>query len=237
MALLNADLPEEDQLYNIPASVLFTLLFVFVMTFALGIKPPVFGHPSFLAHNTALNFFLLVLISSVYGTITLIMPMNSVFNRFINVFLLILLIACIWGRAYVLYSTNLKQICRLKFGKGDDGDDESSGEDASFQQDAVIWNTAKLAIAIFVTYFFVVLFPSWTTIPFNEMYDSTHPIIFFIAVGFWCGCACWSAEASCYFVLQKYGCVPKEEIKFQNILSPDDNHDHDGTKPTVVSCS
>ena len=234
--MADTDLDEADQLYNMPMGVMFTLLFIFVMTFALGMKSPVFNHPSFLMHNTAINFFLLLLISSVFGTVTLIMPMDSIVNKYVNVFLLIILIACIWGRSYVYYSTNLQKYCEIQMQNAGDLE-ENSADEVAFQQDVVIWNTSKLAIAIFVTYLFVVLVPSWTTVPFNEMYDSTHPIIFFIAIGFWTGCACWSAEASCYFVLKKQGCIPKEKIEFSNILDPDDNHDHDGSKPQIVSCS
>ena len=229
----SAELPELEQFYNMPTGVFVTIMLVFGMSFALGIKPPLFGHPSFLMHNTALNFFLLILISVCVGSVVLFLPPDSFVARRVNLILLPLLVGAIWGRAYVVYSVNLTNICKAKYGEGDD----DTGERASFQQTAVMWNTGKLAAAIFLTYLFVVLVPSWTTVPFNEMYDSTHPLIYFIAIGFWCGCACWSADSSCYFVLKRNQCGPREKVFFRNILSEDDNHDHDGTKPSLVSCS
>ena len=56
----------------------------------------------------------------------------------------------------------------------------------------MLWNTAKIAIAALVTYLFVNMF-SWTLTPFFELFESAHPLIYFMAVGFWVGAATWPA--------------------------------------------
>ena len=172
-----------------------------------GLKVYSFSNPVFLLNQQAVNICFLIVLSFFYGMVTYRLPESNSFRAYQTLFLPLLLIVMVWLKSYVIYSSNLYVYC----GAGDD-------DATPFRWRALMWNTAKPCMAVFVTYLFITLFP-WTLTPFFELFNSAHPLVYFIGVGFWTGCASWSAEASSFFELQRTGCSPSKDIKFAEVAS------------------
>ena len=173
--------------------------------------PPQFGTASFLKNQMITNFLLAVIISFIYGFVGLILPSDHFFNKFQGIILPILLICMLWGRAYFTYTANMQNFCRPNMPITD-----QTQSTRTYRPKILVWNTSKLAIAIFVVYIFVSLF-SWTLTPFFELFGSAHPLIYFFGLGFWIGCSTWAAETSAFFAIQSKGCQPLEDVSFADL--------------------
>lgn len=184
-------------------------ILIFVMLAAYyGMSQSNFGSPSFVGNQMMLSFLMSVIISVVYGIVCNFFPPEHFFNKFQNFAFPLILITFLWLKAYATYSTNLWGYCAYKADKATATQPYSSS--------VLMWNTSKIAIAALVTYLFVSL-SSWTLTPFFELFGSAHPLIYFFGVGFWVGCATWAAETSCFFSVQKDGCIPQSTISFANL--------------------
>lgn len=198
---------------DIPMGLLVVMFMILCICAIVGLQAPAFGNPSFLVNQMVLNFSLIIILSFFYGIITLITSESHPLNKYQNLFLPIIIIGVIWFKSYFTYSNNLNQFCKTK-NIGADSDPNTYKQ--MYRPAILAWNTSKSAIAILATYLFISLF-SWTMTPFFELFNSSHPLIFFFGVGFWLGCSTWAAEASTYFELQQNGCIPQEKVSFTNL--------------------
>jgi hypothetical protein len=203
-----------DPLKSIPMSLACTLLVFIFLAAYYGLSMPAFGSSSFLGTQMMVNFLMSVIISVVYGVICLFLPETHALNKFQNAILPIFLIGFLWFKAYFTYAGNLKQYCI----RNASSDIDQSQMQTPYRPKVLIWNTSKIAIAAFIVYIFISMC-SWTLTPFFEMFGSAHPLVFFFAVGFWIGCSTWAAETSCFFAIQKDGCIPLEKVSFADIDS------------------
>ena len=165
-----------------------------------------FTNPMFVGNQMMMNFFLLIVVSSMYGLMTLVLSKENPINAYRGVMLPVVLVGTMWFKSYFGYAGMLTMHCTELAGPQDPNSVKSV-----YRPSILAWNTAKIAIAILVTFLFTSLF-SWTITPFYELFGSPHPMVYFFAIGFWTGCATWAAETSCYFGLRKDGCVPLERI-------------------------
>ena len=179
--------------------------------------PPFSNGGTFMMTQLTLNFSLLILLSFGYGLFCVVFggggdPTQSTnpMVKYQHLFLPIVLIVVLWLKNYMTYSSGIVNYCAAKNAK------DGVRPEASYRWDTLLWNTSKVPIAIFVTYIFILLFP-WTLMPFFQLFDSTHTLVFFFGVGFWTGCASWASEASCYFEMMRYGCAPAETVDFKSI--------------------
>jgi hypothetical protein len=200
-----------NNLANIPLPFLCTLMVFILMAAYYGVTMPPFGMPSFLSSQMMANFLMSVIISVVYGIVCNFFSPDHFFNKFQNVAFPVVLIGFLWLKAYTTYAANLRAYCRAKATGMDEHDTRKP-----YRPNVLLWNTSKIAIASLLTYLFVSMC-SWTLTPFFELFGSAHPLIFFFGVGFWVGCATWPAEASCFFAIQKDGCVPLEKVSFADL--------------------
>ena len=190
-----------------PMSVMMVALVALTLCAIFGLKVYTFDNPIFLLNQQAVNICFLIVLSFFYGMATYRLPDTNAFRSYQTLFLPVLLIAMVWLKSYVIYSSNLYLYC----GGTQDGQDE-----APYRWRALLWNTSKPCIAVLVTYLFITLFP-WTLTPFFELFNSAHPLVYFVGVGFWTGAATWAAEASTFFELQRTGCSPSKEIQFAEV--------------------
>jgi hypothetical protein len=205
------------ELQTLPMSLLGTMLVVICLCAYVGLGSPPFHNPSFLVNQMALNFLLLITFSFVYGIVCLAVGAENPLQKYQNVFLPLCLIGLMWLKSYMIYSANLSSYCKNK-AIGDDPLRAITDMSTLYRPAVLAWNSAKIAVAILVTYLFISLF-SWTFTPFYEMFNTANPMVFFFAVGFWTGGATWAAEASAYFQLQKNGCVPQQKVSFASLRS------------------
>jgi len=202
-----------NDLKDIPLPLIITMfLFLALMGF-FGLSTSYFGTASFLKNQMILNFLLAVILSFMYGIICLVVPPEHALNKYQGVILPILLIGSLWFRAYFTYVGNMQMFCRQNVTETD-----QTLSTKSYRPQILLWNTSKIAIAIFVVYIFVTLC-SWTLTPFFELFGSAHPLIYFFGVGFWVGCSTWAAETSGFFAIQRDGCVPLEDVSFTDLDS------------------
>ena len=180
-----------------------------VLCAVFGLRVYTFSSPIFLLNQQAVNTCFLIVMSFFYGMVTYRMPENSPFRAYQTLFLPVLLIVAVWLKSYVIYSSNLYVYCSAA---------DNTTDAIPFRWRALIWNSAKPCIAILATFLFVTLFP-WTLTPFFELFGSAHPLVYFIGVGFWTGCATWGAEASSFFELQRTGCRPATKIQFADVTA------------------
>ena len=165
-----------------------------------------------------INFTLIILLSFGYGLFCVVFgkgvtdPSQStnILIKYQHLFLPILLIVILWLKNYMVYRMGIVNYCAAKNAEA------GVRAESSYRWETLLWNTSKVPIAIFVTYLFVLLFP-WTLMPFFQLFDSAHMLVFFFGVGFWTGCASWASEASCYFEMLRYGCAPAESVSFKSI--------------------
>lgn len=203
---------------DIPIGLVVAVLLVLVTAAVAGMSAPPFSDGGrFMMTQLTLNFSLLILLSFGYGLFCVVFGGNGDLTKSTNpmikyqhIFLPIVLIVVVWLKNYMTYSSGVVNYCAAKNAK------DGVRPEASYRWDTLLWNTSKVPIAIFVTYIFIILFP-WTLMPFFQLFDSTHTLVFFFAVGFWTGCASWASEASCYFEMMRYGCAPAETVDFQSI--------------------
>jgi hypothetical protein len=203
---------------DIPIGLTVAVLVVLVVAAVAGMSAPPFSNGgTFMMTQLTLNFSLLILLSFGYGLFCVVFggggdPTQSTnpMVKYQHLFLPIVLIVVLWLKNYMTYSSGIVNYCAAKNAK------DGVRPEASYRWDTLLWNTSKVPIAIFVTYIFILLFP-WTLMPFFQLFDSTHTLVFFFGVGFWTGCASWASEASCYFELMRYGCAPAETVDFKSI--------------------
>ena len=203
---------------DIPIGLTVAVLLVLVTAAVAGMSAPPFSNGgTFMMTQLTLNFSLLILLSFGYGLFCVVFggggdPTQSTnpMVKYQHLFLPIVLIVVLWLKNYMTYSSGIVNYCAAKNAK------DGVRPEASYRWDTLLWNTSKVPIAIFVTYIFILLFP-WTLMPFFQLFDSTHTLVFFFGVGFWTGCASWASEASCYFELMRYGCAPAETVDFKSI--------------------
>ena len=203
---------------DIPIGLTVAVFLVLVTAAVAGMSAPPFSNGgTFMMTQLTLNFSLLILLSFGYGLFCVVFggggdPTQSTnpMVKYQHLFLPIVLIVVLWLKNYMTYSSGIVRYCTAKNAK------EGLAPDANYRWDTLLWNTSKVPIAIFVTYMFILLFP-WTLMPFFQLFDSTHPLVFFFGVGFWTGCASWASEASCYFEMMRYGCAPAETVDFKSI--------------------
>lgn len=225
--------PLAEQMRKMPTMFLcITVVYVFIGPIMMLFNAP-FGQSNgqFLAQQLVINSSLLVLLSVFYGIGVMAFP-NSIIDRYQMLFLPALLIAAMWVKTYYTYYSGLRSYCVYKDGKALDSDGNPL-----VQTNVLIWNTSKVPIAIFVTYIFVILFPSTLT-PFFQFFcgeDEPHKIVMYFAIGFWVGCAAWASEASCYFQVLRAGCAPAENIQFENINKVITENDGDASNDSGTS--
>lgn len=203
---------------DIPIGLTVAVLLVLVTAAVAGMSAPPFSNGgTFMMTQLTLNFSLLILLSFGYGLFCVVFggggdPTQSTnpMVKYQHLFLPIVLIVVLWLKNYMTYSSGIVNYCAAKNAK------DGVRPEASYRWDTLLWNTSKVPIAIFVTYIFILLFP-WTLMPFFQLFDSTHTLVFFFGVGFWTGCASWASEASCYFEMVRYGCAPAETVDFKSI--------------------
>lgn len=203
---------------DIPIGLTVAVLVVLVVAAVAGMSAPPFSSGgTFMMTQLTLNFSLLILLSFGYGLFCVVFggggdPTQSTnpMVKYQHLFLPIILIVVLWLKNYMTYSSGIVNYCAAKNAK------DGLRPEASYRWDTLLWNTSKVPIAIFVTYIFILLFP-WTLMPFFQLFDSTHVLVFFFGVGFWTGCASWASEASCYFEMMRYGCAPAETVDFKSI--------------------
>ena len=212
-----AAMPKTD-ISDIPIGLTIAVLLVLVTAAVAGMSAPPFSNGgTFMMTQLTLNFSLLILLSFGYGLFCVVFggggdPTQSTnpMVKYQHLFLPIVLIVVLWLKNYMTYSSGIVNYCAAKNAK------DGVRPEASYRWDTLLWNTSKVPIAIFVTYIFILLFP-WTLMPFFQLFDSTHTLVFFFGVGFWTGCASWASEASCYFEMMRYGCAPAETVDFKSI--------------------
>ena len=198
-------------LSDIPLPFLCTMMVFIFLAAYYGLSMPRFGSPAFLGSQMTVSFLMSVIISVVYGIVCNFFSPDHFFNKFQSFIFPSVLIGFLWMKAYSTYSSNLWGFCTTKAAERD-----STQMKTPYRRNVLLWNTSKIAIAGLVSFLFVSLF-SWTLTPFFELFGSAHPLIYFFGVGFWVGCATWAAEASCFFAIQKDGCIPQEKIAFEDI--------------------
>ena len=194
---------------NPPMGVMAVALLSLILCAIFGLKVYSFSNPVFLLNQQAVNICFLIVLSFFYGMVTYRQPESSAFRTYQTLFLPLLLIGAMWLKTYIIYSSNLYVYCR-------GGANEDDADVTPFRWRALLWNTAKPCMAVFITFLFVTLFP-FTLTPFFELFNSAHPLVYFVGVGFWTGCASWAAEASAFFELQRTGCSPSKNITFAEV--------------------
>ena len=209
----------ESTIKNIPIGLVVCILIVLIFCAIAGLKAPPFSNGgTFMITQFTINFTLIILLSFGYGLFCVVFgkgvsdPTQStnILIKYQHLFLPIMLIVVLWLKNYVTYRAGIVNYCSAK--NADAGVRAESG----YRWETLLWNTSKVPIAIFVTYLFVLLCP-WTLMPFFQLFDSAHTLVFFFGVGFWAGCASWASEASCYFEMMRYGCAPAESVSFKSI--------------------
>ena len=203
-----------------PMGVMAMVLVALILCAVFGLRVYSFSNPIFLLNQQAINICFLIVLSFFYGMVTYRLPETSAFRTYQTLFLPTLLIVAMWLKTYIIYSSNLYAFCP----RGDDA------EVSPFRWRVLLWNTAKPCIAILVTFLFVTLF-GWTLTPFFELFNSAHPLVYFVGIGFWTGCATWAAEASAFFELQRAGCSPTANIKFSDYHSSKEEQSFDPFDP------
>lgn len=186
------------------------ILIVFSIMVLMGYLTVAFNSPTFLISQMITNFSFIYLGSIMYGIVFIqTTEESSIYwmkKYMVYVFPLFLMLA-IFVKNMVFYSDSLKKYCKKK---------SNSPTDKNFRLNLILWNATKPLIAIFVVYFVVNMFTAFL-MPFYEFFNDDHPIIYFVAMGFWLSFSTFPAEASAYFNLQQYGCIPSESIEFTNI--------------------
>lgn len=185
----------------------------------------------FLIKQITLNSCLLILLAMVYGLGTIVYP-TGLLKRYQNILLPMVLVGLLWIKCFFTYQQGLSTHCTALA-------KQSTGAYATgtspFNANSVLWNSAKVPIAIVVTYFFVILFPQ-AFVPFFQFFcgdEEPHPLVIYFAIGFWTGCAAWASEASCYFQMVRTGCRPFDNIQFEKIATIIDSSENSlGTTAT-----
>ena len=213
-----ADIPAST-IQNVPIGLVVCIFIILIFCAIAGLKSPPFSNGGkFMITQFTINFTLIILLSFGYGLFCIVFgkgvtdPSQStnILIKYQHLFLPIILIVVIWLKNYMVYRMGIVNYCAAK--------NAASGvrAESSYRWETLLWNTSKVPIAIFVTYLFVLLCP-WTLMPFFQLFDSAHMLVFFFGVGFWAGCASWASEASCYFEMMRYGCAPAENVNFKSI--------------------
>jgi hypothetical protein len=191
---------------GVPLFAYITIMVAIILILAVTTSVPSFSNPKFLLVQNVINFCLILILCFFYGILTEQVPGDNVFKKYLHLILPTMLIVVIWLKGLIMYSANLQVACASP----------SIQAKIPYNFRLVVWNTSKAAIAIFVVYIFVSMFPSFQ-IPFYELFDSDHPIITYLAIATWVGCATFPAETSCYFNLSSNACIPSQKIVFTNL--------------------
>ena len=191
---------------GVPLFAYLTIMVAIIMILVVTTSIPGFNNPKFLLVQNVINFCLILILCFFYGILTEQVPGDNVFKKYLHVILPTMLIVVIWLKGLIMYSANLQVACASP----------SIQSKIPYNFRLVVWNTSKVAIAIFVVYIFVSMFPSFQ-IPFYELFDSDHPIITYLAIATWVGCATFPAETSCYFNLSSNACIPSQKIVFTSL--------------------
>ena len=194
-----------------------TIIYVLTAPIA-ALMPAPFGEGTghFMVKQLSVNSSLLIILSMLYGMLVLAYPSTWI-ARYQNLVLPLCLIVVLWFKCFITYQQGLKNYC-IEQAEQDGGVYNADGG-APYSTNSLLWNTAKVPIAIFVVYIFVILFPQTFT-PFFQFFsgdEEPHKLILYFAIGFWTGCAAWASEASCYFQMMRSGCRPYDNIKFETV--------------------
>lgn len=201
-----------------PVGVYFYFLLV-TFAFASLMFTGTFGasleNPRFLISQAGLSFYLIVSYTFLYGILFQLASHtpNIQWVRDYMYFLIPLgAMSLIFTKNLLTYAVNLQSHCNL-------GSRSSSSSPIAFnfKTSLMLWNCLKPVFSIFLVYLFISVFNTFFQLPFFELFNSNHEIIHFIATGFWLGCAVLPAEASAYFSLQKFGCMPTDNIELQEV--------------------
>lgn len=201
--------PSSGSLSDMPFPVLATMMLI-VYLFALSIYTlPDMQSGNFLWSQFGLDFSLVVILCFFVGAITLLSHADSFFATYSVAILPIVAIFVMWLKVYVIYAMNLSEMC-------DKPTSADGTEVASYQTLAIIFNSFKVAVSIFIVYSVLVFFPAAVN-PFFELFNSSHPIIYYLGTGVWLGACTWPGEASAFYSLQSGGCLPSTKIEFTDL--------------------
>lgn len=191
---------------DIPISV-YIFMIITLVVFIITAMIPQNLSSSFFAINQMLQNSSLITIFCFFAG--LFQDQNAFFKKYMHLLLPAVIILVLWIKAMVVYGEGLMTLCSSPT-------DKRAKSSYPFRFDSLLWNTSKMAIAIFITYMVVNFFAFFQT-PFYEFFDSNEIIISYLAVGVWIGAATWPAETSCYFNLMTSACLPSETIQFTDI--------------------
>lgn len=188
----------------IPTPVYIVMLFITgIFAYCIFTNPDM-QNSYFLITQMTIDFGLMVFVAFMIGLLTLTSSPDSFVTNYSTAILPISLILVIWLKSYLTYAVNLADFC--------------GGKDnvQSYQSIAILFNTMKIAISVFIVYSFLAMFPTTTTL-FFELFGSSHPIIYYLGIGTWIGASTWPGEASAFYSLQSAGCVPESKITFNDL--------------------
>lgn len=214
--LLKQDFPSEPSATSYaPLGVYFYFLiatFCFASLMFTGTFGASLENPRFLISQAGFSFYLIIVFTFLYG-IVFQMASSSPSIQWVRDYMYFLLplgvMILIFVKDLLIYIVNLQSKCNRS--------DNTSPIAFNFKTSLVLWNCLKPAISIFLVYLFISFFNTFFQLPFFELFNSNHEIIHFIATGFWLACAVLPAEASAYFSLQKYGCMPNDKIVLEDV--------------------
>lgn len=208
-----------------------------VLIFSLTVfKSNQLTNMNFLTFQIISNLSIIILISFFFGTSIESFDENSYMRKNSYLILPVILIIFMFLKTFLVYADALRTTCALRYEK-------ETGEipTESRQNNLILFfNTIKMILTIFVVYT-VLMFSTFLTKPFYEVFSSDHKIIHYIAIGFWIGCACMPTEASIYFSILRTGCQPIANIQFkssndvlldENTSSNEEDNENDLTTET-----
>jgi len=207
---------------NIPIGVYIFMLISLVVLGIISLTPQSMTSSLFLINQMFQNSCLITILCFFAA---IFQDKNTFFQKYMHILLPCILIVIVWLKSLVIYANELLVQCT-------DSSIYTSRASYPFRFDLLLWNTSKIAIAIFITYLIVNFFPFFQT-PFYELFDTSHPIISYLALGIWLGCATWPAETSCYFNLSTSGCLPATRIVFKDVATTVPENPSSSSPPPV----
>lgn len=167
------------------------------------------------------NLSIIVILCFMFGSLVESYPEDSSVKKNAYLIIPVLLMVFMFLKTMLIYLDALRKTCALRY-------EHETGEvptETKQNNMVIFFNSLKILATVFIVYTALIFYAPLTK-PFYELFNSNHPIIHYIAIGFWIGCACMPAETSIYFNILRSGCHPIATIKFKNVNTEKNKDDH-----------
>ena len=158
------------------------------------------------------SYSLVCILSICFGLLALTVSDASPLKKHAQWIFPLFIVTAIWLKFIITSMSQYRTKCAAAYEKNTGKPPVSSQVYTS----VIFLNSIKPVLSMLAAYVAFAYVPALAT-PIFEALNTSHPVAYYLAGGFWIACALLPAETSAYFGLQQSGCLPAASIDLATV--------------------